>query len=186
MSTKNDKYSFFEQNFTTTKNQNNNLNLNQSNKCPILVTEQSYSKPNTGKYCVSDNYKENEKLQLWYESLNTSSFKTVDADNDDLKNAYIFKTMNKSTLSLHAAVYENLTESVASGSLVDENIKGLKKQKFWLIEKQCFSNTLKSRNPFEFLRQQNEDQRNKPEVMQFKASQQLLGSSRPSSAVNFF
>jgi hypothetical protein len=51
MSTKTDKYSSIEQSFTTTENQHYNLNLNQREKCPLLIPVESYSKPNNDKYC---------------------------------------------------------------------------------------------------------------------------------------
>uniref|UniRef100_A0AC35GTR0 CCR4-NOT transcription complex subunit 4 n=1 Tax=Panagrolaimus sp. PS1159 TaxID=55785 RepID=A0AC35GTR0_9BILA len=172
--TKKDKYPFIEQGFTTSENQNYNLNLNQSKKYPILVPLQSYSKSNNDEHCVTD--KKKEELQLWNKLFKISTFTTVNEDNDDLKkqkdNANILKSTNKSTLSLHIEAYENSIEAVASDLFDYENIEGLKKEKI----------NLKSRNPFEFPRQQNGDQRNIPEIMQFKTSQQLTGSNRPSSS----
>uniref|UniRef100_A0AC35GLV5 Exophilin 5 n=1 Tax=Panagrolaimus sp. PS1159 TaxID=55785 RepID=A0AC35GLV5_9BILA len=185
MSTKSDKDSFIEQSFTTSENQCYNLNLNQRKKCTTLIPVQSNSKTNN----VSDNYEENEKLQLWNKSSKVSNFTTHNEDNEDLKNRWknenALKTTNKSTLSLHIADYENSTEAAASDFFDDENIKGLKRQKFGSIKtsKKCLTDILKSQNPFEFPTQQNGDQRIKPELMQFKASQ--LGSSQPSSAVSF-
>uniref|UniRef100_A0AC35GX43 Uncharacterized protein n=1 Tax=Panagrolaimus sp. PS1159 TaxID=55785 RepID=A0AC35GX43_9BILA len=181
MSTKNDKYLFVEQSFTTSENRYYNLNLNQSEKCATLIPVQSDRTPNNDKYCVSGNYKENEKLQSLYKSYN---FTTLNEDNNDLKkrckNKNILNTTNKSILFLHIAPYENSTERAASNLFDDENIEGLKKEKLGSIKKRFFTDSLKLRNPFEFPRQQDGDQRNKPENMQFKASQKLLDSQPPS------
>uniref|UniRef100_A0AC35GWW5 Katanin p80 subunit C-terminal domain-containing protein n=1 Tax=Panagrolaimus sp. PS1159 TaxID=55785 RepID=A0AC35GWW5_9BILA len=179
MATKSDKYSFVEQSFTTSKNQCYNLNFNQNKKCATSIPVQSNSKPNNDK-----NY-EKEKLQLWNKSFKATSFTIFNEDNKDFKkrwkNENILNATNKSTLSLRITAYKNLT---TSDFFDDRNTERLKKGKFGTIKasKQCFTDSLKSQNPFEFPRQQNGDQRNKPEVMQFKASQRLLGSSRQSSA----
>uniref|UniRef100_A0AC35FIZ2 Uncharacterized protein n=1 Tax=Panagrolaimus sp. PS1159 TaxID=55785 RepID=A0AC35FIZ2_9BILA len=94
------------------------------------------------------------------------------------------------TLSLHIEAYENSIEADTSDLFGDENVKELKKEKFRSIKtsKRCFNDSLKSRNPFEFPRQQDADTngnqpiKDKPEVMQFKASQQLLDSTQPTSS----
>uniref|UniRef100_A0AC35G4D4 Uncharacterized protein n=1 Tax=Panagrolaimus sp. PS1159 TaxID=55785 RepID=A0AC35G4D4_9BILA len=183
MATKSDKKLFVEQRFTTSENQN--YNLNQSKKCTTLIPVQFNSKPNNDKYHVSDNYEEKEESQFWKKSCKTPTFTTE--DNDGLKsrwkNENILKTANKSTLSLHISAYENLLASNLFGG--NGNIEGFKREKFRSIKdsKQCFIDSLKSQNPFEFPRQQNGGQGKKPEVMQYKASQRLLGSSR--SAVSF-
>uniref|UniRef100_A0A914Q9W0 Uncharacterized protein n=1 Tax=Panagrolaimus davidi TaxID=227884 RepID=A0A914Q9W0_9BILA len=188
MSTKNDKYSFIKQNFTTSENQYYDLNLNQNKKFPILIPVQSYSKPNNDKYCgiaatnftVSNDYEEKGKLRSWNKSSKASTFTTLNEDNNDLKkrwkNKNYLKITNKSTLSLHIAAYENSNEAIASDLFDDENIEGLKKEKLGSIKtsKHCFIDRLM--NPFDFPRQQNENQRIEPEVAQFKASQRLLAS----------
>uniref|UniRef100_A0AC35ERT7 Uncharacterized protein n=1 Tax=Panagrolaimus sp. PS1159 TaxID=55785 RepID=A0AC35ERT7_9BILA len=72
--------------------------------------------------------------------------------------------------------YEN---SIASDLFDDENIEGVKKEKFGSIKtsKQSFTDAFNPQNSFEFPRQQDEVQRNDSEIMQFKASQQLFDSS---------
>jgi hypothetical protein len=53
--------------------------------------------------------------------------------------------VNKSTLSLHIAAYENSNETAGSDLFGGEYIEGLKKEKLGSIKKQCFTDTLKSR-----------------------------------------
>uniref|UniRef100_A0AC35GA32 Protein SPT2 homolog n=1 Tax=Panagrolaimus sp. PS1159 TaxID=55785 RepID=A0AC35GA32_9BILA len=101
----------------------------------------------------------------------------------NIVNENILNATNKSTLSLHIAAYENSIKAAASDLFDNENIEGLKKEeKFGSNTKQCFTDTLKSQNPFEFPRQQNGEQRNESEVMQFKVSQRLLDSNKPKSS----
>uniref|UniRef100_A0AC35G5H1 Uncharacterized protein n=1 Tax=Panagrolaimus sp. PS1159 TaxID=55785 RepID=A0AC35G5H1_9BILA len=93
-------------------------------------------------------------------------------------------TINNSTLSLQIAAYENSNEADALNVFGDENIEGLKEEKFGSIKtsKQCFTDNLKSRvNPFEFPRQENEKV-SQPEVSQYKASQRLLNDKPKASA----
>uniref|UniRef100_A0A914Q519 Uncharacterized protein n=1 Tax=Panagrolaimus davidi TaxID=227884 RepID=A0A914Q519_9BILA len=160
-----------------------------------LVSVHSYNKSNNNEYCgtaatyfiVSHNYEDKEKLQLWNKS-SASTFRNINEDNDDFKkqwkNENILNITNKSTFSLHIAAYENSIEAVALDLTDNENIEEYKKEKFGSIKtsKQCFTDSLKFRNPFEFPRQQNVNQRNEPEVMRFSASQRLLGSQRPTSS----
>uniref|UniRef100_A0AC35FPC4 Uncharacterized protein n=1 Tax=Panagrolaimus sp. PS1159 TaxID=55785 RepID=A0AC35FPC4_9BILA len=178
MLTKNDKYSLIEQNFATSKNQYNNLNLNQREKCSVLIPVQSNkSKPNNDECFVFDNYKEKKKLQSWEKFSKT--FPTLNEENNDSKkrwkNKNTLNAMNKSTISLHISAYEN---SIASDLFDDENIEELKKQNS--ASKQSFTGAFEIQNPFEFPRQQSGDQRSEPEIMQFLASQRLIGSNRPS------
>uniref|UniRef100_A0A914PJ24 Mos1 transposase HTH domain-containing protein n=1 Tax=Panagrolaimus davidi TaxID=227884 RepID=A0A914PJ24_9BILA len=169
MSTKDDNYSFIEQSFTASEKEYYNLNLNQSKNCLILIPIQSHSKSN------NDNY-------------GGSTFTTLQEDNDDLKkrwkNENISNTINKSTLSLHISVNENTTEAAASHLFGDDEIDGLKKEKFGSIKnsKQCFADSLKSRNPFEFPRQQEEDRAADPEVVGFRSSQRILNPNQGSSS----
>uniref|UniRef100_A0A914QB52 Uncharacterized protein n=1 Tax=Panagrolaimus davidi TaxID=227884 RepID=A0A914QB52_9BILA len=133
-------------------------------------------------FIVSDNYEEKEKSQSWNKS---SKISTLDGDNDGFKkpwkNENTLKTTNKSTLSFQIASYKN---PFALELFDNENVEGLKKEKFGSIRtsKQTFTGHFKSQNPFEFPRQQSGDKKNEPEVMQFKASQKLLDSERPSSS----
>uniref|UniRef100_A0AC35G1E8 EF-hand domain-containing protein n=1 Tax=Panagrolaimus sp. PS1159 TaxID=55785 RepID=A0AC35G1E8_9BILA len=126
------------------------------------------------------------KLKSWKKSFKTSLFTTFKEDNDNLKkrwkNETTLKTTNKSTISLHIGAYEN---SIESDLFHNENIEGLKKEKFGLIKtsKRSFIDDFKSQDPFEFPRQQDGGQKNEPEVMQFKATKKLQGTNRkPSSS----
>uniref|UniRef100_A0A914R7T3 Uncharacterized protein n=1 Tax=Panagrolaimus davidi TaxID=227884 RepID=A0A914R7T3_9BILA len=107
-------------------------------------------------FIVSDNYEGKKESQSWNKSFKTSTFPTFNEDHNDLKKRWkkenTLNTINKSTLSLHIAAYEN---PIASDLFGNENITRLKREKFGSIKKLCFTDSLKSRNPFEFPRQQN-------------------------------
>uniref|UniRef100_A0A914ZAV6 Uncharacterized protein n=1 Tax=Panagrolaimus superbus TaxID=310955 RepID=A0A914ZAV6_9BILA len=94
-----------------------------------------------------------------------------------------------STLSLHIAAYENSMEvSNHSNSNFNSNFsenknEGLKKNglvKSWKIPRQNFSSSI-IQNPFEFPRQQENEETKTPEIAQFKASQKLLKVSNKTS-----
>uniref|UniRef100_A0A914PRB1 Uncharacterized protein n=1 Tax=Panagrolaimus davidi TaxID=227884 RepID=A0A914PRB1_9BILA len=120
---------------------------------------------------VSGNYEEKETLQSW--------------NKNRWKNENTLNTSNKSTLSLHIAAYKNLNESVASDLLDDVCSEGKKKkQKLGSAKslKQLLYDDFKSQNPFEFPRQQDSNKTQKANIMNFRSSQALMGSStgRPS------
>uniref|UniRef100_A0AC35GXA4 Uncharacterized protein n=1 Tax=Panagrolaimus sp. PS1159 TaxID=55785 RepID=A0AC35GXA4_9BILA len=187
-----------------------NLNLKPSSKCPILNPVQSCYKPKNEKYCdstASDNCEIKQKLQQWNKSSKINTFPTPNNElNADLKkrwkNENILNITNNRPLSLHISAYENSieasafdsfpyensTEASAFDSFRDKNVERLKMKKFGSVKifKQSLTEVFKSQNPFEFPRQQNGG--NKPEVMQFKAFQQLGTSNQPSSSksINFY
>uniref|UniRef100_A0A914Q4Q0 Uncharacterized protein n=1 Tax=Panagrolaimus davidi TaxID=227884 RepID=A0A914Q4Q0_9BILA len=84
-------------------------------------------------------------------------------------------TTNKSTLSLHIAIYGKTFETHESETFDDKNIGDLKKKKFDSIKDTNFNatSTFVIQNPFEFPRQQN-GKLPEPELSQFKASQRLF------------
>uniref|UniRef100_A0A914Q7F3 Uncharacterized protein n=1 Tax=Panagrolaimus davidi TaxID=227884 RepID=A0A914Q7F3_9BILA len=88
---------------------------------------------------------------------------------------------NKSTLSLHIEVYENLTEAIVSDSF---GKNGLKKEgligKLDNIKQILTSSAFITQNLFEFPRQQN-GKVLKPEVSQYKTSRQLINPNEPRS-----
>uniref|UniRef100_A0A914NXC4 Uncharacterized protein n=1 Tax=Panagrolaimus davidi TaxID=227884 RepID=A0A914NXC4_9BILA len=101
---------------------------------------------------VPDYNEETGKLQSWNKSFKTSTFSTLNEDNNDLKkrlkNKNILNISNKSTLSHHIAAYENSNEAVASDLFGDQNTVKLKKEKIGSIKtsKHCFTDRLMVQN----------------------------------------
>uniref|UniRef100_A0A914P6X9 Uncharacterized protein n=1 Tax=Panagrolaimus davidi TaxID=227884 RepID=A0A914P6X9_9BILA len=79
--------------------------------------------------------------------------------------------MNGSTLSLHIATYENSVDSTK-----EKDLKQVRKDK---NVNQIFGvSSCVIQNPFEFPRQQENDQPQVPQVEQYKASQRLLNPNQ--------
>uniref|UniRef100_A0AC35FQS3 Serine/threonine-protein phosphatase n=1 Tax=Panagrolaimus sp. PS1159 TaxID=55785 RepID=A0AC35FQS3_9BILA len=152
-----------------------NLNLNQNQKCPILYPVQSQTKSyKNDKNCVSDKYDKNEQSEPWNKSadlliLNDKAEEKAKKKwkKDDLTDA------NSSTLSLHISSFKNSEEILELHILNSGNI-GLKRNKI-NMNQQLFPRLI-IQNPFDFPRQQKDDNITESEVMAFTANQRLLSS----------
>uniref|UniRef100_A0AC35GMD8 Exocyst complex component Sec3 C-terminal domain-containing protein n=2 Tax=Panagrolaimus sp. PS1159 TaxID=55785 RepID=A0AC35GMD8_9BILA len=167
-------------------NQYFNLNLNQKNKCPVLISVQTYSKPYKDKNCdsiICENYKEKKKLQLWNKSSDLKNLTTATFDENEKKRwkKNFFPKSKNSTLSLHITPIS--INSPASDFNSDKNYDRFKKEKARLIKKKekTKQNSTASKcviqYPFEFPRQQN-DKVQEPKVSQFKAFQRLFNPNQ--------
>uniref|UniRef100_A0AC34FIP0 Not1 n=1 Tax=Panagrolaimus sp. ES5 TaxID=591445 RepID=A0AC34FIP0_9BILA len=163
-----------------------NLNLNKlhenyirSNQGDLMFAESS-QKTNHEKFNVQQSFRStNEK---WIKTTLDSKASKHSFFDEHLDHSTILSTnnnpgnVNSSTLSLHIAAYENLTED----SRVEETEGGFQTKpdkkkivtKTWKTFKQLFG-TKETSGMFEIPRQQKEEV-TEPEIMQFQASQQLL------------
>uniref|UniRef100_A0AC34FV13 Uncharacterized protein n=1 Tax=Panagrolaimus sp. ES5 TaxID=591445 RepID=A0AC34FV13_9BILA len=167
------------------KDQYSNLNLNQKHECSDISSLRSKSVANDNKklevFNLDDSIKRQDSIS-WYKSIKHSSSSDLNInrnveENDEFQKE---KSINNSTLSLHIAAYENAFEvpniyssDIEIKTLIDERVKsGLNKALD--PAKQLFICTSPIiQNPFEFPRQQS-DKTSDPEIMQFKATQNLL------------
>uniref|UniRef100_A0AC34G292 PARP-type domain-containing protein n=1 Tax=Panagrolaimus sp. ES5 TaxID=591445 RepID=A0AC34G292_9BILA len=165
----------------TFNDQFNNLNLNQNHKCLSVDTVCSKSTDNrkNSNYAISDVSDITEcndskaRKSVWNKSddktLALHDLSIIDVNEKPKKDKD--SNVNNSTLSLHIAAYENSVES--SNEFNEEEIKS---EKQILIKKW--------KNPFEFPRQQEDEDAQIPEVAQFKASKRLLNPNQSSAAAS--
>uniref|UniRef100_A0AC35F469 Uncharacterized protein n=1 Tax=Panagrolaimus sp. PS1159 TaxID=55785 RepID=A0AC35F469_9BILA len=180
---KNNSQSFVKDNYHfDNDNHYSNVNLNQNYK--ILIPVQTLSKKyEDSNYGAIDDYVGNEKLQSMNKFSKTSNFSIFNNEFEKIKKQWKKNGSNtsiNSTLSFHISAYENTFESVVSNFIGDKSVKSLRK------DKQIFADvsTFLIQNPFEYPRQQQNDEMLEPEVSHFKASQHLINPNEASNKID--
>uniref|UniRef100_A0AC34F734 Uncharacterized protein n=1 Tax=Panagrolaimus sp. ES5 TaxID=591445 RepID=A0AC34F734_9BILA len=131
----------------------------------------------------SNNLRTKKDSNLWNKStiLVSTNFLNIDSEEKGEIKETENSVINKSTLSLHISAYEKSTEVTADSDDVEK--EGLLKngEALGMVKKWRTSNNfgcgLFFQNPFEFPRQK-DDESNRPEMMQFTASQRLLNPNQ--------
>uniref|UniRef100_A0AC34F9L3 Serine/threonine-protein phosphatase n=1 Tax=Panagrolaimus sp. ES5 TaxID=591445 RepID=A0AC34F9L3_9BILA len=178
--------------FETSSDQYSNLNLNQNYQSlhpdnvqskRALNKSEKYAVTKLSDLMVSVDLQAKKDSHSWNKSNKKLSPKFLNLNQkseEEHEFAKESKNINKSTLSLHIATYENSTEDTPdSDAFEKEGIKRKDASKD-LLKKWDTGSSLVIENPFEFPRQQ-ENQNKHPEVVQFKASQKLRN---PNEVVN--
>uniref|UniRef100_A0AC35G5T9 Uncharacterized protein n=1 Tax=Panagrolaimus sp. PS1159 TaxID=55785 RepID=A0AC35G5T9_9BILA len=199
MTTKNDLLSFskdkqqqnlFTVNLSSSNGKFNNLNLNQNHESDVADVSSVNSKNVETDTKKDLNYVENVLTKTkdsnpWNKNSQTNS---IIVNNDSgkkvelKKNLNDPKNLNRSTLSLHIAAYENCDSSNLETCATKATESGTLKNPKHLFG---INSNLVIQNSFEFSRQQQGNGENKkPEVGQFKASQKLVDQKKPVSSSN--
>uniref|UniRef100_A0AC34F9S9 ATP-dependent RNA helicase n=1 Tax=Panagrolaimus sp. ES5 TaxID=591445 RepID=A0AC34F9S9_9BILA len=173
-----------------------NLNLNKTH-CHSNVdsnsskTVSTYTKngQNYDSFDVNESQKCKDSIS-WKKSDKKLSTSVLDHSSIDRRKELSLNdknlNLNKSTLSLHIAAYENSVEATSDANFDGNNELKTSENKSGFIKKfkQVFGGC-NIQNPFEFPRQQEGDQSMGPEVMQFSASQKLINPNE-SPARNYY
>uniref|UniRef100_A0AC35GWE9 Uncharacterized protein n=1 Tax=Panagrolaimus sp. PS1159 TaxID=55785 RepID=A0AC35GWE9_9BILA len=160
--------------------QYNNINLNQNylkNSLAIPVKTSNTKRKENENQINKDTKQSKNESTLWNHRSTKSFLNHLELNVKKQSSVKNNLPSNRSTLSLHIAVYE---DSVASRDCSDVSQNQIKRNKVQISE--C--NSFHFKNPFEIPRQQ-ADHQMEPEIMQFRSNQGLLNLNVGRRVMNF-